>query len=84
MSIVVLSHVQQLWPRQDVVKVVLQNKTLVNTFGVQHGRAASPCKIAHLQLIVLGQTKQIASLHRQQIIDCGRSNADHGLLVSEM
>jgi len=83
--IVVFSHVKKLWPRQDVVEVVLQSITIVNGSQVLHGRdIISDSKLSHLQLIVFGQTKQVAGLHCQQVIDCCRPNANHTKLVSRV
>jgi len=83
--VVVFSHVKKLWPRQDVVEVVLHSMNFVNGSQAMHGKANIPdSKLLHLQLIVFGQAKQVAGLHCQQIIDCCRSNADHSKLVNRV
>jgi hypothetical protein len=56
--IVVFSHVKKLWPRQDVVEVVLQSITSVNGSPELHSRDIVPdSKLSHLKLIVFGQAK---------------------------
>lgn len=85
MPIVILSHVKKLWPRQDVIEVVLQSMTIVNGSQALHGRDISPDnKLSHLQLIVFGQAKQVAGLHCQQVIYCCRPNANHSKIVDRV
>ena len=87
-SVVVLRHIEQLWPRQNVIEVVLQLQqsreplTKIQSMSLACLKNQHALSTMYLQLVVLGQAQQVAPLHGEQVLHDSWPYADHPSQVS--